>query len=184
MAAVQRITGADGIVLFNHFDASATVHPLPASRRDRNRAAHNRRRAGSAGVGLRRCTSAPAVRADDIRAAMEAANAKWLAAFNTPDPSAFPALYTADAVVLFQGTPPVRGPEAIGQFWGSRIKLGLKDHGFEILEAWADGKYAYQWARASVVLVKETGESRTFIGNTLRIFEKQTDGTWKTKVHM
>ena len=53
-------------------------------------------------------TSAPSARADDLRAAMEAANARWLAAFNTPNPTAFPALYTADAVVLFQGAPPVR----------------------------------------------------------------------------
>jgi ketosteroid isomerase-like protein len=129
-------------------------------------------------------TSAPSARADVLRAAMEAANARWLAAFNTPNPAAFPALCTADAVVLFQGAPPVTGPEAIGQFWASRIKLGLKDHGFEILEAWGDGKYAYQWARASVVLVKETGERTTLVGNTVRIFEQQNDGTWKTKVHM
>jgi uncharacterized protein (TIGR02246 family) len=128
--------------------------------------------------------SALSARADDLRAAMEAANAQWLTAFNTPNPSAFPALYTEDAVVLFQGAPPVRGPDAIGQFWAARIKLGLKDHAFEILETWADGKYAYQWAKASVVLAKETGEKTTFVGNTLRIFERQSDGTWKTKVHM
>ena len=87
-------------------------------------------------------------------------------------------------MVLFHGAPPVRGPDAIGQFWAARIKLGLKDHAFEILETWADGKYAYQWAKASVVLAKETGEKTTFVGNTLRIFERQNDGTWKTKVHM
>jgi ketosteroid isomerase-like protein len=127
--------------------------------------------------------SAP-LRADDVRAAMEAANAQWLTAFNAPNPAAFPALYTENAVVLFQGAPPVKGPEAIGQFWAGRIKAGVKDHGFEILETWGDGKYAYQLARASAVLVKATGERTTFIGNTLSIFEKQNDGTWRTKVHM
>jgi hypothetical protein len=60
--------------------------------------------------------------ADDVRLAMEAANVQFLAAFNTPNPSAFLPLYTADAVLFFQGSPPVRGPEAIKQFWehGSR----------------------------------------------------------------
>jgi uncharacterized protein (TIGR02246 family) len=124
------------------------------------------------------------VRADDLRAAMEAANAQWLAAFNTPNPAAFPALYTSDAVLLFQGSPTVKGAEAIGQFWASRIKLGVRDHGFELLDTWADGRYAYQWARASAVLVKPTGERITFVGNTLRIFEKQNDGAWKIKIHM
>jgi ketosteroid isomerase-like protein len=123
-------------------------------------------------------------RADDLRAAMEAANAQWLRAFNTPNPAAFPDLYTSDAVLLFQGAPSVKGAEAIGQFWAARIKLGLRDHGFEILDTWADGKYAYQWARASAVLVKPTGERITVGGNTVRIFEKQGDGTWKTRIHM
>ena len=58
------------------------------------------------------------VRADDIRPAMEAANAQFLMAFNTPNPAAFISLYTADAVLFFQGAPHVTGPEAIKQFWG------------------------------------------------------------------
>jgi uncharacterized protein (TIGR02246 family) len=128
--------------------------------------------------------SSPPVRADDLRAAMEAANADWLTAFNTPNPAAFPGLYTSDAVLLFQGSPPVKGPEDIGQFWASRIKLGVRDHGFEILDVRADGKYAYQWARASAVLAKSTGERIMLGGNTLRVFERQADGTWKTRIHM
>lgn len=56
-------------------------------------------------------------RADDIRPAMEAANAQFLAAFNTPNPSAFPSLYTKDSVLSFQSAPPITGPEAIKQFW-------------------------------------------------------------------
>ena len=41
--------------------------------------------------------------ADDIRPAMEAINAKFLAAFNTPNAAAFPALYTDDAILIFPG---------------------------------------------------------------------------------
>ena len=38
-------------------------------------------------------------RADDLRAAMEASNQQWLNAFNTPNPAAFPAMYTDDAIL-------------------------------------------------------------------------------------
>jgi uncharacterized protein (TIGR02246 family) len=124
-----------------------------------------------------------AVRAEDIRPAMETANAQFLKAFNTPDPAAFVSQYTADAVLFFQGSPPVTGPEAIRQFWESRIKLGIRDHTFDIVETGSDGGYAWQVSKTTVQLVRET-EKTPIAGNSVRIFEKQRDGTWKTKVHM
>ena len=57
-------------------------------------------------------------RADDLRAVMEADNARWLAAYNTNTPAAFPAMYTKDAVVLPPGAQPVDGREAIGKLLG------------------------------------------------------------------
>jgi uncharacterized protein (TIGR02246 family) len=121
---------------------------------------------------------------DDIRPAMEAINARFLAAFNTPDTAAFPALYTEDAVLIFHGVPPIIGPEAIKRFWESRISAGARDHTFEIIETWADGKLAYQLSKAGVQFAKPTGEKTAISGHTLRVFEMQSDGTWKTKVHM
>jgi ketosteroid isomerase-like protein len=121
---------------------------------------------------------------DDIRPAMEAINAKFLAAFNTPDTAAaFPALYTEDAILIFHGAPPVMGPQAIKRFWESRIAAGARDHTFDIIETWADGKLAYQLSKAGVQLVRPTGEKTAISGHTLRVFEMQSDGTWKTKVH-
>lgn len=123
-------------------------------------------------------------RADDIRPAMEKANVEFLAAFNTPNPSAFLPLYTTDAVLFFQGAAPVTGPQAIRQFWESRIKLGARDHTFDIIETRADGKYAFQLTRTTIQLVRDTGEKTLISGHTVRIFEKQNDGTWKAKIHM
>jgi ketosteroid isomerase-like protein len=123
-------------------------------------------------------------RAEELRPAMERANAEFIEAFNRPNPAGFAALYTPDAVLLFGGLPPKTGPRAIMQFWESRIKAGARDHTFEILDAWADGKYAFQFAKAGVQLVPPTGQKTTISGYTVRIFERQSDGTWKTKVHM
>jgi ketosteroid isomerase-like protein len=125
-----------------------------------------------------------AVQADDIRPAMEAANAQFLSAFNTPNPAAFVSQYTADSVLFFQGSPPVAGPEAIKQFWEGRIKLGVRDHTYDIIETGSDGRYAWQVSKATVQLVRDNGEKTLTAGNTVRIFEKQSDGTWKTKIHM
>jgi ketosteroid isomerase-like protein len=115
---------------------------------------------------------------------MERANAAFLTAFNAPNPSGFLPLYTGDALLFFQGAPPVTGPEAIKQFWQTRINLGVRDHTFEIIETEADGKYAFQLARATVQLVRDNGEKTLMVGHTVRIFEKQDDGSWKTKIHM
>jgi ketosteroid isomerase-like protein len=124
------------------------------------------------------------VRAEDVRPAMETANTQFLAAFNTPNPAGFLSLYTPDSILMFQGAPPVTGPEAIKQFWESRIKLGARDHTFDIIETGADGKYAYQVSKSTVQLVRGTGEKTLISGHTVRVFERQSDGTWKAKVHM
>lgn len=123
--------------------------------------------------------------AEDFRAVMEADNVRWLAAYNTRNLAAFPAMYTEDAVVLPPGTQPVTGRDAIGQFWENWIKRGnRKDHTFEIVSVQQDGKYAYQVARWTVVVVKDNGETTQLSGNTVRIFERQVDGKWLTKVHI
>jgi ketosteroid isomerase-like protein len=115
---------------------------------------------------------------------MEEANARFVEAFDRPDPTAFLRLYTSDAILLFQGSPPQSGPEAITKFWEARIKAGAKDHTFEIMDAWAGGKYAFQVAKAGVELTPPSGEKTVITGYSVRIFEKQGDGTWKAKVHM
>lgn len=123
--------------------------------------------------------------AEDLRAAMEADNARWLAAFNGGNPAAFATMYTKDAVVLPPGAPPVTGgPEAIVSFWKGVIARGLKDHTFEVVSVAQDGRYAYQVARWTVVLAKDTGERIALSGNTVRVYERQSDGTWLTKVHI
>jgi ketosteroid isomerase-like protein len=89
-----------------------------------------------------------------------------------------------DSALFFQGAPPVKGPEAIKQFWESRIKLGVGDHTFDIVEMGADGRYAFQVTKTTIQLKRDTGEKTLISGHTVRIFEKQSDGTWKTKIHM
>ncbi|HKA90488.1 MAG TPA: SgcJ/EcaC family oxidoreductase [Haliangiales bacterium] len=129
-------------------------------------------------------TAAPA-RAEDLRAVMEAENARWLAAFNGRHPEAFPALYAKDAVLLPPGGQPVSGRDAIAHFWAEGLKeTKVKDHTFEIVSMQRDGNLAYQVARWTVTVPSDKGEAVKHTGNTVRIFERQSDGTWLTKVHI
>jgi uncharacterized protein (TIGR02246 family) len=123
--------------------------------------------------------------APDLRAQMEAANATFLTAYNSQNGAAFKALYTPDAMLLAPGSQPLLGAEAIGAFWADRIKGGSrKNHTFEIVSVWADGRYAYQVARYTVDVVNDKGEIFKSAGNTVRIFERQPDGKWLTKLHI
>jgi hypothetical protein len=66
---------------------------------------------------------------DNIRAAMEAANKEWSAAYNSMNGKAFPALYTKDAILMPPGVQPINGSEAIGQFW-TDLHQGWKQEKF------------------------------------------------------
>ena len=126
-----------------------------------------------------------AARAEDLRAVMEADNIRWLAAYNTNTPAAFAAMYTEDAVVLPPGLQPVDGRDAIVQFWKDRLKPGnRKDHTFEIVSVRQDGRLTYQVARWTLDIVNTTGAPTRVSGNTVRVFERQPDGAWLTKVHI
>ena len=122
---------------------------------------------------------------DNIRAAMEAANKEWSAAYNNLNGKAFPALYTKDAVLMPPGVPPINGSEAIGQFWTDLIKAGnRKNFAIDIANIQRDGKYAYQTARWTLDLVKDNGDVTKVEGSSVRIFEEHADGKWLAKVHI
>jgi ketosteroid isomerase-like protein len=123
---------------------------------------------------------------DNIRAAMEAANKEWTAAYNSMNGTAFPALYTKDAVLMPPAVQPINGSEAIGRFWTDLIETGnRKNFAIEIVSIERDGKYAYQTARWTLDLVKDNGElTKAVEGNSVRIFEEQPDGKWLAKVHI
>jgi ketosteroid isomerase-like protein len=120
---------------------------------------------------------------DALRSSMEAENARWLSAFNTQNVEKLQETYTADAVLIPPGAPITNGPRAIGEFWHARMKAGVRDHTFEILNIYSDGKYTYQITKWTAVVVK-AHESIPLSGSNLRVFEHQSDGSWKVKAHI
>ena len=131
------------------------------------------------------CAAAGVASAEDLRVEMEAANAAWLRAYRTLNGAALAAQYTEDAMLLPPGMQPVVGADAIGRFWADALKAGnLKNHTFEIVSVHREGNYAYQVARWTLDVLNDKGEATKKAGNTVRIFEKQTNGKWLTKIHI
>jgi uncharacterized protein (TIGR02246 family) len=119
----------------------------------------------------------------DLRAVLEADNARWNAAFNTPDAAALASMYAPDAILLAPGEQPITGPEAIARYFQGSVDAGVKEHGFEVVSVRRDGRYAYQVARWTAARFGAGGARTPLSGNTVRVYERQPDGRWLTVVH-
>ena len=127
--------------------------------------------------------SVPAA-ANDFAAEMESENARWLAVYKSQDAQAFGPMYTSDAIILPQGSPPIQGRTAIIQFWFEMFKKRFRKPTLEIINLRKEGNLAYQTCRWSLLEPTESGLTKKLSGNTLRIFERQRDGRRLIKVQM
>jgi uncharacterized protein (TIGR02246 family) len=117
---------------------------------------------------------------EDLQAAMEANNAKWLQAYNSQDAEALRDMYAEDAILIAAGSQPIHGAKDIEAYWAEDVQ-GYGDHTWKILEIRGASDLAYQVAEWTVA---ERGTGAQYSGNTVRILERQPDGEWLTKVHM
>jgi uncharacterized protein (TIGR02246 family) len=124
--------------------------------------------------------AAEAEETEDLQAAMETNNAKWLEAYNTQDAETLGSMYTGDAILIAAGAQPIQGAKEIEAYWAQDVQ-GYVDHTWKILETRAASDLAYQVAEWKVA---ERGSGAQYSGNTVRILERQPDGEWLTKVHM
>ena len=72
-------------------------------------------------------TLTAAAEARDIKSDIDAANAKWVAAFNKGDAASVAQLYTEHATALPPGAPMAKGRAAIQAFWQGAIQSGIKN---------------------------------------------------------
>ena len=86
----------------------------------------------------------PAVGADDVRSAIEAANKKWAAAASRGDGAGVAALYTTDAQLLPSQSDFVRGTQAIGQFWQAVFDSGVTGVSLTTVEVESCGNAAHE----------------------------------------
>ncbi|MEP6546542.1 MAG: DUF4440 domain-containing protein [Gammaproteobacteria bacterium] len=82
------------------------------------------------------------LRADEVRPAIEAANAHFSALAAQRDGAGLAALYTVDGQVLPAGSEPIKGREAIQKFWQGAIDSGIAGVELKTLEVFGHGPTA------------------------------------------
>ena len=115
---------------------------------------------------------------EELRAWMESDNQQWLAAFNAGKLDELVARYDEQATIVDPRLGPVQGNAAVRGFWSEQLQTST-DHTFDIIDVYEQGDLSYQIAKWTVKL-----HGQRYTGYTLRIFKRQTDGRWLTKVHM
>jgi ketosteroid isomerase-like protein len=80
--------------------------------------------------------------AAEVRAAIEAANAKFSALAAQGDGATLAGLYAKDGAVMPAGSDPVRGTQAIAKFWQSAFASGVAVIELKTVEVYAQGATA------------------------------------------
>jgi uncharacterized protein (TIGR02246 family) len=125
--------------------------------------------------------AAPA-RADDVRAAIEAGNAKFMADYAAGDTKALALAYTEDAVMLPPDATRVAGHAAIEALWKSWIDAGMKNLTLKAIEVDSNGDLAYEIGEFTLQVPVEGGNPTTATGNYVVVWKRGKDGVWRMKI--
>jgi ketosteroid isomerase-like protein len=85
---------------------------------------------------------ASAANADDVKAAIEAANSQFSAAVAKGDGAVLAGMYSSDGQVMPAGSDPIRGAEAIQKFWQGALDSGVAGIGLRTIEVFGRGPTA------------------------------------------
>jgi len=120
------------------------------------------------------CAASPA-HAESLRAAIEAANAQFMAAMAKGDAARLATLYAADGHVMPPGSEPIVGREAIQRYWQAALSSGIAAIDLKTVEVLGEG---------SIVSEVGTYELRDKAGKSLDrgkyiVVWRQEAGQWR-----
>jgi uncharacterized protein (TIGR02246 family) len=116
-----------------------------------------------------------------VRAAIDAANARFIAAVKAGDIPKVGAVYTADAVVLAPGSPAMKGRAAITElFNGWLSQMTVTDFSLTTDDLVVAGEYAFETgAFAMNMVLKSGGAAMPDKGKYIVVWKRDSDGSWK-----
>ncbi len=120
--------------------------------------------------------------AEDVRQAVEQANARFVEAYKAGDAAAIAGLYAETAKMLPPDATEVAGREAIQKLWQSWLDGGLKDLTLETTEVEASGDLAYEIGNFSLQAPAANNTMTTAAGNYLVVWKRAGAGDWQLQV--
>lgn len=112
---------------------------------------------------------------EDVREEIENVNREFADLWNAGDFDGVAAMYTDDAVMLPQGSPPIEGRQAIRDTHARISRLGVGRQEFETLMLDDHGDTVIE-----VGIYRCYGDSNLVEeGNTMLVWKRQPDGSWK-----
>lgn len=121
--------------------------------------------------------------ADEVRDAIEQANARFVEAYNAGDAAAIATLFTDTATMLPPDATEVAGRDAIEKLWQSW--LDDQPHGLtlETTEVESSDDLAYEIGRFGFQAPAEDQSMVTSTGNYVGVWKRGGDGHWRLHVH-
>jgi uncharacterized protein (TIGR02246 family) len=117
--------------------------------------------------------------AEEARAAIEAANAKFSEAFARGDTPALAVMYTTDAIVFPPDSEMVRGRVAIGEFWKGARDNGVQSATLTTIDVGRSGDVAYETGKVTLKVQPAGKEATTVVEKYLVVWKRQPDGSWQ-----
>lgn len=117
--------------------------------------------------------------AGEVRAAIEANNARWADAFRRGDLDEMATVYTPGANLLPPASPTLEGPGRIVEYFASRRRAGMADPTLTTVEVTYRGDIAYEVGSYGFRFAGEDGAGYLDSGRYFTIWKLQADGSWR-----
>ena len=129
--------------------------------------------------------SGPVLAADaNLHTVVTGLNSSWNEAFNRGDASAVAALYDEKATLSAGNGKTLVGRSEIEKLFKGFIDGGVHKHTIDIVEVYGNGDFAYEVATWSAKGREKDGKEPAFGGVLTNVFERGTDGKWKSMSHV
>jgi uncharacterized protein (TIGR02246 family) len=116
------------------------------------------------------------------RAAIEGANAKWLAAFRTGDSESLARIYAPDASLFPPTNASLEGRDSIVEYFGAQRRAGMGDATLKTLDVVCVGDVAYEVGTYGFRFDGGQASVPADAGRYFAIWKSQGDGTWRYQV--
>lgn len=129
------------------------------------------------------CSSAPLLHAQSgnaaDRSAIDAANARALAAFNGGDVASFAQIYSADAIMMPPNAAAIHGRPSITEYWQGGWKAGVRNIRLTTMEVDVRGDMASEVGRYEIDIQPANAPVAHDHGKYIVLWKRDASGQWQ-----